>query len=220
LQQNLAADLLATLPIKLGARHKADMLFFIQLVVACAVAITLGLATARHAITQGIGFESVTRGSWTSWPQAGGKDIDPYTRAVFASNRELPTAGENVVVFSASTDDEGQALRANCTYRVRGKAPPAQYWTLNLYLDSKKAPIQNKAKRSGFSSSEVLYRADSSFEISIARAASPENWIPIPADIGNDEALRLFMRFYDTPVSFGRDASTADMPLIVRGSCS
>ena len=195
------------------------MLFYIQLAIAGALAIAIGLGSARYAITQGIGFESVKRGSWTSWPQAGGKDADPYTRAVFASNRELPNAGENVVVFSASADDGGDILRAGCSYRIQGKAPPAQYWTLTAYRDETRRPLRNKAGRAGFSSSEVLYRADSSFEITLSRQPAPENWVPVSGDLPHDAALRLFMRFYDTPVSFGRDASTAEMPRIVRGAC-
>jgi hypothetical protein len=192
------------------------MLFFLQLIAVSLVALALGLWSAFHAVDRGIGFEAIKRGSWVAWAQAGLPDADPYTQATFARSGELPLVGGQSITFSAVTDDDGGALKRNCTYRISGKAPPAQWWTLVAYDEKTRLTIENPSQRPGFSSSEVVYRPDGAFEIALSSEPQPGNWIPTP---GEGE-LRLFLRFYDTPVALGDDFEGAELPRVVRGQCS
>lgn len=191
------------------------MLFFIQLIAVSLMALALGLWSAFHAVDRGIGFEAIKRGSWVAWAQAGLPDADPYTEATFARSGELPLVGGQSITFSAASDDNGGALVRNCTYTITGKAPPAQWWTLVVYDATTRLVIENPSLRPGFSSSEVLYRPDGSFQVTLSPAPHPGNWVPL---VGQGP-LRLFLRFYDTPVALGNDFEGAELPRIVRGQC-
>ncbi|MCB1472184.1 MAG: DUF1214 domain-containing protein [Rhodobiaceae bacterium] len=191
------------------------MLFFLQLIVVSLLALALGLWSAFHAVDRGIGFEAIKRGSWVAWAQAGLPDADPYTEATFARSGELPLVGGQSIAFSAASDDDGNALSGNCSYRIFGKAPPAQWWTLVVFDAKTRVTIDNPSHRPGFSSSEVIYRADGTFEVALSGEPQPGNWIPLPQATD----LRIFLRFYDTPVALGDDFEGAELPRIVRGAC-
>ena len=195
------------------------MIFFFQLLGAGALSLLIGLSSANYAIERGLGFAAVKRGSWVSWTRAGTQNSDPYTDAVFAHSGELPPIGESVLVFSASTDDLGQALRAGCDYRIGGTAPPAQYWTFVAYNAATGKTLVPEDKRSGFSSAEIIYRVDGSFEIAMSQEPQPANWSALPGTISSETPVRMFLRLYDTPVSFGRDLAQAELPRIVRERC-
>ncbi len=191
------------------------MVFFFKLIIASALAVALGLWSALYAVDQGLGFEAVKRGNWVAWSRAGLPDADPYTRAAFARNGELPLVGGQSIAFSTTRDDNGMTLRRGCTYRLSGKAPPSQWWTLSVYdLDGK--PLTDaRSGRFGFSSSEIIYRPDGSFEVVLAPTPTPGNWIPVDGE----GRLRLFLRFYDTPVALGTSFEGASMPRLIGDAC-
>ena len=191
------------------------MLFFLKLVLASALALALGLWSALHAVDKGLGFEAIKRGNWVAWAQAGLPDADPYTRAAFARNGELPLVGGQSIAFSTTRDDNGRALSRGCTYRLTGKAPPAQWWTLSVYGMDGKPLADDPSGRVGFSSSEIVYRPDGSFEVVLAPTPQPGNWIPVRGE----GPLRLFLRFYDTPVALGTSFEGATLPRLIGGNC-
>ena len=191
------------------------MLFLLQLFGVSFLALALGLWSAFHAVERGIGFEAIKRGSWVAWAHAGLPDADPYTQATFARSGELPLVGGQSITFSAADDDSGDLLQRNCTYRIFGKAPPAQWWTLVAYDAETRLTIDNPSKRPGVSSSEIIYRPDGAFEITLSPQPYPGNWIPLTCQ----GAMRLFLRFYDTPVALGVDLEGAELPRLVKGAC-
>lgn len=192
------------------------MAFVFQLVTVTVLALGLGFWSAFYAVERGIGFEAIKRGSWVSWAQAGLPDADPYTRATFARSGELPLVGGQSITFSASGDDAGEALRRECTYRVFGKAPPAQWWTLVAYDETTREGVENPSNRPGISSSEAIYQRDGSFEVWLSPHPRAGNWIPLTGQ----GPMRLFLRFYDTPVALGQKFEGAELPRVVREGCA
>ncbi|MFN0262860.1 DUF1214 domain-containing protein [Tepidamorphus sp. 3E244] len=192
------------------------MLFLLQLVFVTALALALGIWSAFHAVDRGLGFEAIKRGNWVAWTHAGMPDADPYTRATFARSGELPLVGGQSITFSAAADDEDNPLLRECTYRVFGKAPPAQWWTLTAYDARSRLAVENPSERPGFSSSEAIYKRDGSFEIRLSSQPQAGNWIPMTGD----GPMRLFLRFYDTPVALGSKFEGAELPRIVREGCA
>ena len=96
------------------------------------VSLMLGLGTAWLAAKAAAPVDSLKLGAWTTWPNAGTLDTDPYSRARLARHGELPLgAGEGLVLY-ATNDDSGRAIRAECTYMIDGQTPPARLWTLGL----------------------------------------------------------------------------------------
>ncbi len=98
---------------------------------------------------------------------------------------------------------------------VSGTTPAARFWTLTLY-DPDGRLVANAAGRYGFTSQELVRRADGSFDITVAPRARTGNWLPT----GSIERYALVLRIYDTPVGAAtRTVREAPMPAIERRAC-
>jgi hypothetical protein len=181
-----------------------------------ALAAAIGLGATWMAVTQGTAFGGVTLGAWTAWPKVGTPGIDPYARAMIARSGELPIGSGDGVAFYARADDTGRLLDGRCDVVLSGITPQARYWTITLY-DPEGRLIANSVQRQGFTSQEIMRRADGSFEIVAAPRARPGNWLPT----GGVEKYLLVLRLYDTPVGMAtRSGREAPMPAISKGACS
>jgi hypothetical protein len=184
-------------------------------VLALAIAGGLGLGTTWLAVTRGIAYGGVTIGAWTAWPKNGTAGIDPYARAMVARTGELPVGSGDGVAFYARTDDGGQVLDGRCDVTLSGITPQARFWTLSLY-DPEGWLVANSVQRYGFTSQEIIRRADGTFEITIGPRARPGNWLPT----GGVEKYLLVLRLYDTPIGMAtRSGRDAPMPSIARRAC-
>jgi hypothetical protein len=179
------------------------------------LAAALGLGATWLTLTRGTAFGAVAIGSWTAWPKTGTTDIDPYARAVVARSGRLPLGSGDGVAFEARNDDRGKAFDGRCDVVVSGTTPPARFWTLTLY-DPDGRLVANTVNRYGFTSQEIVRRADGSFDIVIAPRARPGNWLPT----GGVGRYILVLRLYDTPVGVAtRTGRDAPMPAVALRSC-
>jgi len=180
-----------------------------------AIAAALGLGATWFTLNRGTAFGAVSIGAWTAWPKTGTTDIDPYARAVVARSGRLPVGSGDGVAFEARGDDRGKAFDGRCDVVVSGTTPPARFWTLTLY-DPDGRLTANSVNRYGFTSQEIVRRADGSFEIVMAPRARPGNWLPT----GGVERYMLVLRLYDTPVGVAtRTGRDAPMPAITLRAC-
>src|SRR2546423_7276099 len=192
------------------------MRLLIGFLFAFAVAAAFGLGLTQFALTRGTAFGAITIGAWTAWPKTGTTDIDPYARAAIARSGELPIGSGDGVAFFAASDDMGRPLDGRCAVTLAGTTPAARFWTITLYdLDGRLVP--NAADRYGFTSQEILRRADGTFEIVLAPRARPGNWLPT----GGIDRYVVVLRLYDTPVGVAtRTARDAPMPAITAAGCA
>jgi hypothetical protein len=181
---------------------------------ALSVAALVGLGATWFALTQDQAFGGVKVGAWTAWPRHGTTGIDPYARAMVARSGELPLGSGDGVAFQARNDDGGHPLDGRCDVIVAGTTPQARYWTLTLYGPDGKL-VGNLVRRHGFTSHEILRRADGSFTITVGPRARPGNWLPT----GAVDRYLLTLRFYDTPIGVATRGRDVSMPSIMRGSC-
>jgi hypothetical protein len=182
---------------------------------ALTTAAAVGLGATWIALTHGTAYGGVTIGAWTAWPKNGTAGIDPYARAMISRSGELPVGSGDGVSFHARTDDAGQALDGRCDVLLSGITPPARFWTLTLY-DSEGQLVANSMRRHGFTSQEIVRKADGQFDITIAPRARPGNWLPT----GGIDKYQLVLRLYDTPVGMAtRSGREAPMPSISRRGC-
>jgi hypothetical protein len=115
----------------------------------------------------------------------------------------------------ARFDDIGRPLDGRCDVLVSGHTPQARFWTITLY-DPQGHLVGNSVERQGFTSQEVVRRADGSFEIIVAPRARAGNWLPT----NGLESYMLALRLYDTPVGVTtRAAREVPMPAIGVQSC-
>ena len=181
------------------------------------VAAAIGLGSTWFALTRNVAFGAMSIGSWTAYPLSGSAEIDPYARASIARSGELPMGLGDGVSFIAKTDDAGRPLDGRCDVLVSGTTPQARFFTLTLYGPGGRL-IANSIDRHGFTSQELVRKADGRFDVVAAPRARPGNWLPT----GGVGRYVLVMRFYDTPVGITTRAEReAPMPAIqTRGTCS
>jgi hypothetical protein len=183
---------------------------------AFAVAAVIGLGLTWIALSEGTAYGGVTIGAWTAWPKNGTPGIDPYARAIVARTGELPVGSGDGVAFYARTDDAGTALDGRCDVVLSGVTPQARFWTITLY-DLEGQMVANSLRRQGFTSQEVIRRADGSFEMTVGPRARSGNWLPT----GGVERYVLVLRLYDTPIGAAtRTGRDAPMPAVTRRPCA
>ncbi|QDZ01104.1 DUF1214 domain-containing protein [Nitratireductor mangrovi] len=184
--------------------------------VAVAIAIGGGAGSVWLALNTIDGVGTLTVGRWTAYPDSGTPDIDPYGKARFARDAELPLGRAEGLYFLADSDSSGQTLRRNCAYRLEGTVPVARFWTLYA-ADRVRSPTQGErtARVAGLHSRQVLRRADNSFDIAVGRHPAPGNWLPLEG-VGD---MVLVLTLYDTPVANGADERDIEMPRIYRTGC-
>lgn len=179
------------------------------------IATVVGLGATYIALTRGAAFGALRIGAWTAWPKTGTSEADPYARANIARSGQLPVGLGDGVSFSAQTDDNGKFFDGRCDVMLTGNTPTARFWTLTLY-DAAGNLVANSVNRYGFTSQEILRRADGSFEIVVAPRASSGNWLPT----GGVERYLLILRLYDTAVGVStRAGKEVPMPLVKTLDC-
>jgi hypothetical protein len=182
---------------------------------ALAVAAIVGLGATYLALTRGATFGALSIGSWSAWPKTGTVDAEPYARATIARTGQLPIALGDGVSFTSLADDSGKFLDGRCNVVLTGITPAARFWTLTLY-NSTGELVANSVNRYGFTSQEIVRRADGSFEIAVSPRANPGNWLPT----GGVERYALVLRFYDTAVGVSTKAGREiPMPAVNTRSC-
>jgi hypothetical protein len=182
---------------------------------ALAVAAIVGLGATYFALTRGAAFGTLSIGSWSAWAKTGTVDAEPYARATIARTGQLPIALGDGVSFTSLTDDSGKLLDGRCNVVLSGVTPAARFWTLTLY-NSTGELVANSVNRYGFTSQEIVRRADGSFEIAVSPRANPGNWLPT----GGVERYALVLRFYDTAVGVSTKAGREiPMPAVNTRSC-
>lgn len=191
------------------------MRFLIDLAVAFAVAVIVGVGSAWFAVDRGTIFGAVSAGGWTAWPQEGSAEADPYTLAMLARTGEVPLGAGEGLSFTATRDVDGNPLSGRCDYDVAGNTPAARLWTLTAY-DDDGALMANVAGRPGFHSREIVRDANGDFRIRLSAVVQPGNWLPI----GAVDRFRLELRLYDTPLTTGSQLTELTMPAIRKVACS
>ena len=182
---------------------------------ALGVAALVGLGATWIALTQGQAFGGLAVGAWTAWPRHGTASIDPYARAMVARSGQLPVGSGDGIAFLARHDDAG--ARARRPLRRRGRRDDAAGALLDHHAlrCGRRAWCAIRSQRHGFTSHEIVRRANGSFEITVSPRSRPGNWLPT----GSIERYILVLRLYDTPIGVATRGREVTMPAITRRSC-
>jgi hypothetical protein len=192
----------------------------LQLIAVFAVALLLGIGSARYMIEHGSPLTTKRVGPWASWMNEGTPNSDPYTKAHLARSGRLPLTSTTARYFTANTDSEGYALTSDCEYSIEGGALNARWWSLAVY-DEHGSLIENPSQRYSFNSEEAVRRSDGAYRITLAGNARPENWLP--SGNGPERNLVLMLRVYNPrEIDSSGVAQIADdrLPKIERKSCN
>jgi hypothetical protein len=186
-----------------------------QLAVVLGVGTVAGLGTARSMLGETLPFQKVEIGPWSVWPRIGGKDIDPYARAILARQPHLPMGTGEGLVFIAERDEAERPLTSRCTVDIAGRMPSSRGWTLSL-ADTEGRTLLSETIRAAFTDAELTFAEDGRFTIIASRQVEPGNWLPV----GDGLRYKLILRVYDTPISgTATELRPADMPSIKARDC-
>ena len=170
-----------------------------------------------YAIRGSDQFGKVTIGGWTSYPQAGTPDADPYAKAQLARDGSLSLGAAEGVVFFASRASDGTTLSGECNYRVSGNSPSARVWTMYAVgKDQIPVDVADKSWPTSLHSQAILYEPNGSFSISISASARPDNWLTVPAK-GN---FLLTFTLYDSPVATNKGLVDTAFPVVMKERCN
>jgi len=190
--------------------------FLAALLVSLFAGVAGGLGATWWTVSHGEGLGWQRVGPWRAAARAGGPTADPYGLATQAHDAYVPlAAGEGIALF-AGADEEGRPLSGRCRYSIEGRTPTARYWTLEAF-DPRGQGVAGATQRTGFTSQEIVRRADGSFRIVASPAVVPGNWL----EISTRDRFFLVLRLYDTTLSANAFALEADtLPRIDREACS
>jgi hypothetical protein len=176
----------------------------------------LGLASSWYMIDVGTLLTTEKHGPWIGWTSAGRADADPYTRAHFARLGTLQLTTEIAITYLAYTDSDGKRLHSSCEYVVEGRDTSNNWWSLTVFNDRGDL-IANRAKRYSFTSQSIALRPDGSYGVTLAREATPGNWLPT----GGAGRLALMYTTFDvrSQILGKTDSEPRVMPVIRRVQC-
>ncbi|MEX1251236.1 MAG: DUF1214 domain-containing protein [Hyphomonas sp.] len=157
----------------------------------------LGLGSALAAagiIGPGMKFGgAVDVSGWVSDWTIGSEAANPWTRARVARHGLLALTKDEAVYFTRNTDQAGDRLIEDCTYRVSGGEMPALWWSVTLYDATSYLPA-NKDRALSFDQTKAGLGDGGDSWSFIVSATGPEtgSWVS-SQEAGNfDLTLRLY----------------------------
>jgi hypothetical protein len=189
--------------------------FVVHLLTLIVVALAVGFGLSWYALTDGRFFGAHQVGPWLAWPQVGQPNPDPYTRAYLARAGTMQLGLSEGLQFVAVADSDGQRLDRSCRYRIDGRTPVAQFWTLtaiapdgtNIASEGGPPAIRSNRTSRTFDGTAVIY---------VSHALAPQNWL----EIDGDGPFSLVLTLYDTSIYAGVGAGVETLPAITREACA
>ena len=174
---------------------------FLHLVLALAIGAFAGWISARSMI-ENLPLKAVA--GIDSWREYNGADelLLPYAVGHFSSRGELPPP--NVArYFHRTVDDDGNSLRGECIYEVKGRLLPARWWSMAI--------ANPRGERSVIAAGDVMRESDGSLILSLAPFPVPGNRLTSPP---GSQLTFSYVIQPDTP-----DAPVASLPALRKVRC-
>jgi hypothetical protein len=135
----------------------------------------LGFASATFALSRAGLSDVQGQAGWQQWNLSAETSMQPYSLGRFLADGQLPPSNAQNEYFR-STDKDGKALRGDCRVTLKGKLPPARWWTIAAVTRSG----QTASPASVISAAQAILEADGSIELTVNASPVPGNWITPP----------------------------------------
>jgi hypothetical protein len=173
------------------------------------VALLLGIGSAWWAISNHL--PPIQNGAWRYDPLVGSGAADPYLRARVAKVALLALNNSEALYFFAGTDDEGDPLRSDQSYRLEGRDFDCRWWSITAY-DADGFLMPNQQERYSYNMTNLERNAEGGYTLFVSRSPRPGNWIPI----GEGETFALALRIYNAAPAVHDQLGTIALPRIIR----
>lgn len=174
-----------------------------------------GFAWAVSTVNSGELGSGERIGAWETGRDFGSADQSARTRAIVARRGLLALPASEARYYTASVDDSGDALVANCAYRLTGGRLTSQFWTITLY-DPAGYLVANDAHLYSVSSAAMSSDEQGRWTILVSTNPQPGRWLPTGGGTGQ---FALTLRAY-LPADGGRGNFTAaELPSIRKEAC-
>ncbi len=177
------------------------------------VGTALGLATTWTTAIRGSVGAGVKNGPWATSLYAGSSEGGPYLRARVAVHGLLALSREETMYYTALTDSDGAVFDGNCTYHLEGRDPPSRWWSITAY-GADDFLIPNDSDRYSVSMNSVVRDEDGSFAVTLSKAKTDGNWIPIIPG-----RFDLTIRLYNPQAEVIADPAQVPLPSVKKVAC-
>jgi len=187
-----------------------------NLVLATALALFSGFASAHYAIDYLGKGSNLRTGQWTRLESIENTAGNPYRAALKVRTSGVALAPGEGLIFTSDRDESGARFKAGCDYRLAGPMPKATLWSLSVNPENGQATTAF-ADRRYLVSRTVQWESDGRLSVAIASDARAGNWLAAPPAEGFTVSLRL----YDTPLALNTtEMKIEDLPTIEKGACA
>jgi hypothetical protein len=195
----------------------------VKLAVAGLLTLLLAAVFLARNISDNLATMSVRNGDWTTSTSIGSESAGVLLKAAVALGGLLASTPENSMYYRLDSVD-GEPLRLNCRYRIKGKDYDADWWSITVYgWDNYLIP--NAQKRYAFNNENIERHEDGSWEIVVDRNQQAGNWLPVgPSGASAWRKLvnydfDLLLRLYTPGTAYLQMPQSAQLPRVTLEAC-
>jgi hypothetical protein len=162
--------------------------------VACAfIGIILGAGSAFAVSGGALSAGNIMVGRWSTDPSVGSQAANPWLRARIARVGLLALAKSETLYFDRRVDEDGNALREACTYKLTGVPIAARWWSMTIYGDDQFLP-RNVDGANSIDATRALPNASAGWTgtLSAQRPRTGGLWLSSKAGDNFSITLRLY----------------------------
>lgn len=185
--------------------------------------LVLSATLLGHSLRSQMEAMSVQNGNWQTTVNAGSADAGTMLRAAVALGGVLASTREDSVYYIVETVN-GEPLRLDCDYVLRGGDYDADWWSVTAYAWDNYL-IPNDYKRYSYNNENLIRDADGRWEIQVSVNKQPGNWLPTgPAASANwhkfsAKDFDLLLRLYAPGQEYLDKPASASLPQIHKVGC-
>jgi hypothetical protein len=178
-----------------------------------AVGLIVGLLSGWWAITGGMGGQAYS--GWYGSSVTGSRDAGPWLRARVAISGLLALNKSQAIYFTRKTDEAGDPLREECSYRVTGGSLPGQWWSVTVYAADNYLPLNDDDALS-FDATEVASDESGKWSAMLAPTRPEGTAWASTRKAGNFD---ITLRIYQPSAEAQADFATIAMPKVTKQTC-
>ena len=157
-------------------------------------------------------YDIISNGCWqTNRRGEGSKEALRVHRVRIAKHAGFGMNRNEAIYWGADVDSQGNQIKYNHKYRVKGQDPDTRWWCLSVNLDGFFIP--NEYNRYSFSKTDVKRETDGSWVIKLSTEEQSGNWIPLGDQSGH---YRITLRCYNPNPSMIKNSENTTLPQIFR----